>query len=101
CRAAKGVPFGRAHEVAGALVRVAVERGVELAGLPLADLQREAPEFAEDVYAWLDPARAVDRRDVVGGPARAQVVAELERLEQQEEGPIAPSATKAAGPPAR
>ncbi len=66
--AAKGVPFRRAHDAAGALVRVAVERGVELGALPLADLQREAPEVGDDVYAWLDPARA-------------QVVAELERLE--------------------
>jgi argininosuccinate lyase len=80
--AAKGVPFRRAHDVAGALVRTAIERGVELSALPLADLQAQAPDFAEDVYGWLDPAHAVDRRAVVGGPARAQVIAELERLER-------------------
>ncbi len=85
--ATKGVPFRRAHDVAGALVRVAVERGVELAALPLAELQREAAEFAPDVYDWLDPARAVDRRDVVGGPARGQVLAELERLEAAKKSP--------------
>jgi len=78
----KGVPFRRAHDVAGALVRTALERGVELAALPLPDLQAEAPEFADDVYAWLDPLRAVDRRDVPGGPARAQILHELERLEK-------------------
>jgi argininosuccinate lyase len=81
--AAKGVPFRRAHDVAGALVRTAVARGVELAALPLADLQAEAPEVADDVYAWLSPLTAVDRRDVTGGPARAQILAELERLEKQ------------------
>jgi argininosuccinate lyase len=81
--AAKGVPFRRAHDVAGALVRKAVERGVELAALPLAELQAEAPEFAEDVAGWLDPARAVDRRDVPGGPARGRVLAEIERLERE------------------
>jgi argininosuccinate lyase len=79
--AAKGVPFRRAHDVAGALVRRAVERGVELQALPLDELQREAPEIGADVVDWLDPARAVDRRDVIGGPARAQVIAELERFE--------------------
>jgi len=78
----KGVPFRRAHDVAGALVRTALERGVELAALPLSDLQAEAPEFADDVYGWLDPLRAVDRRDVPGGPARAQILGELERLEK-------------------
>jgi argininosuccinate lyase len=81
--AAKGVPFRKAHSVAGALVRKAVERGVELDALPLAELQAEAPEFADDVAAWLDPRRAVDRRDVPGGPARARVLAELARLERE------------------
>jgi argininosuccinate lyase len=81
--AAKGVPFRRAHDIAGALVRKAVERGVELKDLPLADMCAEAPEFGDDVYAWLDPARAVDRRDVVGGPARPRILAEIARLEAE------------------
>jgi argininosuccinate lyase len=77
---ARGVPFRDAHDVAGALVRLAIGRGVELAALPLDDLRAEHPSFDEDVRDWLDPARAVDRRDVPGGPARAQVVAEIERI---------------------
>jgi argininosuccinate lyase len=77
---ARGVPFRDAHDVAGALVRRAIERGVELAGLALDELQAEHAAFAADVYEWLDPARAVDRRDVVGGPARRQVAAEIERV---------------------
>src|SRR5262249_18571836 len=81
--AAKGAPFRRAHGGAGALVRKAVERRVELKALPLAEMQAEAPQFADDVYAWLDPARAVDRRDVVGGPARPRVLAEIARLEAE------------------
>jgi argininosuccinate lyase len=76
----KGVPFRDAHDVAGALVRRAIERGVELAGLALDELQAEHAAFAADVYEWLDPARAVDRRDVIGGPARGQVAAEIERV---------------------
>jgi argininosuccinate lyase len=78
--AAKGVPFRRAHDIAGALVRKALGRGVELGGLTLAELKAEAPEFEADVKDWLDPGRAVDRRDLPGGPARARVVAELDRL---------------------
>ena len=54
----------------GHLVRVASERGVELAALDLDELQAAHPAFDADVAEWLDPARAVDRRDVVGGPAR-------------------------------
>jgi argininosuccinate lyase len=78
----KGVPFRRAHDVAGNLVRQALAAGVELGALPLATLQAEAPEIGPDVAEWLDPQKAIDRRDLPGGPARGRVVAELERLEK-------------------
>jgi argininosuccinate lyase len=79
----RGVPFREAHDVAGHLVRVASGRGVELAALSLDELRAAHPAFDPDVAAWLDPVRAVDRRDLPGGPARARVVAELERLERE------------------
>jgi argininosuccinate lyase len=79
----KGVAFRTAHDAAGALVRVAVARGVELAALSLADLQAAHAAFAADVADWLDPQRAIDRRDVVGGPAKQQVLAEIRRIEAE------------------
>jgi argininosuccinate lyase len=75
-----GVPFREAHDVAGHLVRVASERGIELAALPLADLKAAHPKFEADVASWLDPARAVDRRDLPGGPASTRVLAEIDRI---------------------
>ena len=77
---AKNVPFREAHDVAGHLVRVADERGLQLAGLELATLREAHPLFDADVAEWLDPARAVDRRDLVGGPARERVLAEIARI---------------------
>src|SRR4029077_11255426 len=65
----KGVAFREAHDIAGHLVRIASERGVELAELPLAELRAAHAAFDADVAGWLDPARAVDRKNVVGGPA--------------------------------
>jgi len=79
----KGVPFREAHDIAGHLVRVAVARGVELAQLPLAELRAAHTAFDVDVAEWLDPARAVDRRRVVGGPAREQVLAAIEQAERE------------------
>ncbi|HEY5951028.1 MAG TPA: argininosuccinate lyase [Kofleriaceae bacterium] len=79
----KGVAFREAHDIAGHLVRVASERGVELAGLDLATLRAAHAAFDTDVASWLDPARAVDRRDVVGGPARNRVLAEIDRIERE------------------
>ena len=80
---AKGVAFRDAHDVAGGLVREAVSRGVELRGLGLAVLKAAHPAFESDVDTWLDPVRAVDRRDVIGGPARVRVVSELARVEAE------------------
>jgi argininosuccinate lyase len=77
---ARGVPFRDAHDVAGTLVRQAIAKGVELRGLSLDELRAVHARFDDDVYDWLDPARAIDRRDVVGGPARGRVLAEIDRI---------------------
>ncbi|HUJ62685.1 MAG TPA: argininosuccinate lyase [Kofleriaceae bacterium] len=79
----KGVAFREAHDVAGHLVRTAIARGVELAALPLDVLRAAHPAFEPDVADWLDPARAVDRRRATGGPARDQVLAELDRVARE------------------
>ncbi|HEY5924070.1 MAG TPA: argininosuccinate lyase [Kofleriaceae bacterium] len=79
----KGVAFREAHDIAGHLVRVATERGVELAALDLDTLRAAHAAFDADVASWLDPARAVDRRDVIGGPARNRVLAEIDRIERE------------------
>jgi argininosuccinate lyase len=76
----RGVPFREAHDVAGHLVRIASERGAELRALSVDEMRAVHPAFAPDVYDWLDPARAVDRRDLVGGPARTRVIAEIDRI---------------------
>jgi argininosuccinate lyase len=77
----KGVAFREAHDVAGHLVRVAGDR--ELSALSLDELRSAHPSFGPDISDWLDPARAVDRRDVTGGPARARVLAEIARIEAE------------------
>lgn len=74
---AKGLPFRQAHDIAGALVRRATEEGVELGALPLDTFRAESETFAEDIFEWLDVGTAVDRRDVVGGPAKSRIEAEI------------------------
>jgi len=76
----RGVAFREAHDVAGHLVRIATERRVELRALSIDELRAVHPLFDADVADWLDPARAVDRRDLPGGPARNRVLAEIERI---------------------
>ncbi len=79
----KGAAFRDAHDIAGGLVRSAVAAGRELGELSLDELRAADPRFDADVATWLDPARAVDRRDVIGGPARGRILAEIARLRAQ------------------
>jgi argininosuccinate lyase len=83
--AARGVPFRQAHAAAGALVRAASARGIEIPQLTLAEMRATAPDvpFDEGVFGVLDAAKAVDRRDVIGGPARARVTAAVDKAERE------------------
>ena len=73
----KGVAFRDAHEAVARAVRLAVERGCALDALPLADLQRLAPQVGDDVRAALTTAGSLAARDNVGGTAPAQVRAQV------------------------
>jgi argininosuccinate lyase len=79
--AERGVPFRDAHHVAGRLVARAVRAGKVLAELSLEEFREENPQFNQDIFAALDPETMVERRDVLGGPARAQVLAQLADLD--------------------
>ncbi len=73
--AGQGVPFREAHHIVGGLVREAQAMSVELADLPDSTLLAAHPALGRaDARAVLEPAAAVERRAVLGGPARERVV---------------------------
>ena len=69
----KGVPFRTAHEKIGHAVRFALEKGVELDRLTLAELRQFGDEFDEDFYAAISLEATLDCHDVIGGTARSRV----------------------------
>jgi argininosuccinate lyase len=69
----KGVPFRDAHEAVARAVRHAEAKHVDLAGLPLAELQSFAPTIGADVYDVLTLEGSVASRDHPGGTAPRQV----------------------------
>jgi argininosuccinate lyase len=76
--ALSGVPFREAHHIVGGLVREAEAKGVELHALPEATFVAAHPALAsKERAAALDPALAVERRSLVGGPARSAVTAAI------------------------
>jgi argininosuccinate lyase len=76
----RGVPFRKAHTVAGEAVRLAISRGTTLGGLGLADYRELHPDFAEDFFEAITIEAALESKDVVGGTAPDRVRAEIARL---------------------
>jgi argininosuccinate lyase len=73
----KGVAFRTAHEIIGNAVRLGLETNVELNEIPLADLQKLSPHFAEDFFAAITLAATVDCHNVPGGTATKSVAEAL------------------------
>lgn len=69
----KGLPFRDAHEVVALAVKLGVQRGCDLADMPLETLQKFSALIAEDVYNVLTLEGSVASRDHIGGTAPNQV----------------------------
>ncbi len=67
------MPFRRAHETVGRIVRMAEERGVGLEALSLGDLKSVENGIGEDALAVLSLGSAVDSRRSFGGTAPSRV----------------------------
>jgi argininosuccinate lyase len=75
----KGLPFRDAHEAVAHAVKVAMSRGIGLGELTLAELQGFHPSISDDVFAVLTLRGSLDARQVLGGTAPVQVLAQVER----------------------
>jgi argininosuccinate lyase len=75
----KGLPFRDAHEAVAHAVKVAIGRGVDLAELPLADLQAIHAGIGADVAQVLTLRGSLNARNVLGGTAPVQVLAQVAR----------------------
>jgi argininosuccinate lyase len=77
---AKGLPFRKAHEVVGAIVRWCLTANKGLEQLSLEEWQRFSPLFGQDLFPRLTLESAVDRRRSYGGTARADVQRRLQAI---------------------
>ncbi|MGV9710026.1 argininosuccinate lyase [Gordonia sp. NPDC003424] len=79
----QGVPFRVAHEVAGASVRAAEERGIGLADLDDETLARINPNLTPEVREVLSVRGSIESRNAHGGTASVQVERQLEVLREE------------------
>ncbi|SDR27024.1 argininosuccinate lyase [Pseudovibrio sp. Tun.PSC04-5.I4] len=88
CVRAVGMPFRDAHHVTGALVKMAVDKGVDLHRLTLAEMQSVEPNITDDVYSVLSVDKSVRSRVSYGGTSpvnvRKQARRWLKQLEREQ-----------------
>jgi argininosuccinate lyase len=76
----KGVPFREAYGAVGALVRLALDEGRQLAAIALEDARRVHAAFDAEALAALDPRSAVSRKEIPGGTGPQAVRAQMDSL---------------------
>ena len=74
-----GVPFRDAHRVVGELVAHCLSENKALLDLTLPELRAFHPAFDSDVFEALSLIACVEKRDIPGAPAPAQVRAAIAR----------------------
>jgi argininosuccinate lyase len=78
----QGMPFRQAHECVGKAVGYALEKGMELHDLSLAELQTFSALIKEDIFDFLSTEKVINRRRSFGGTARENVAAAIELAEE-------------------
>ena len=84
--AEKGLPFREAHEIVGKLVLDSIKHGKNIQDWDLEELQAYHPLIEEDIYIYLHPETAVQRRNSLGGTGFEQVKYQIEQAKKELKG---------------
>ena len=79
----KGLPFRDAHEVVGKVVSFCIKSHKLLSDLTFYELQKFSKSFKKDIFSFIKTEKSVDRKDVIGGTSKRQVlmrIAEIEKI---------------------
>lgn len=79
----KGLPFRDAYKVVGNIVKYCIENNTTLEKLDLSVYKQFNPVFEQDVYQAIDLINCVNKRNVIGGPAKEQVEKQIELSEKE------------------
>lgn len=84
--AEKGLPFREAHEIVGKLVLDSIKHSKNIQDWDLEELQVYHPLIEEDIYIYLRPETAVQRRNSLGGTGFEQVKYQIEQAKKELKG---------------
>jgi argininosuccinate lyase len=80
----RGVPFRKAHEITGRVVRAAGERRISLAEMSIEEYQAISPAFDADVFQVFDPMKSIQKRNAIGGTSPQSVRNQLAEIRKHQ-----------------
>jgi argininosuccinate lyase len=75
----RDIPFRKAHEIVGKIVKHAESKNLQIFELPISELQKFTNVISNDVKSYLDPQEAIKARNLKGGTAPTQVKKQVAR----------------------
>lgn len=79
----KGLPFRDAYKVVGNIVKYCIENNTSFEKLDLDMYKQFHPVFEQDVYQAIDLINCVNKRNVIGGPAKEQVEMQIDLVQNE------------------
>jgi len=80
----KGIPFRKAHEIIGRLVRYCIEKDKTLRDLDLKEFRRFSEVIDEDVFSCLALEGSIRRKDSYGGTAKKRVLKAIKQIKTKQ-----------------
>jgi len=78
----RDVPFRKAHEIVGKIVKHAESKNLQIFDLPVSQLRKFSKIISDDVMNYLDPQEAIKARNLKGGTAPEQVKKQVNRVQK-------------------
>ena len=79
----KKVPFRKAYQIVGDIVKYCLTKGILFKDLSLDEFQRFHSEFKEDIFENLNPMNVVKSRNSSGGTGFDQVKVEINKWQKK------------------
>lgn len=79
----KGIPFRKAHEIIGNIVKYCLANKIELHDLTIGQLKTFSELFSDDIYDWLTPSKSINKRQSYGSASLKSVLEQLQEIQKK------------------
>lgn len=79
----KGVPFRETHHISGRSVALAEQKGCQISDLSMDEWRELSDKFTDDVMDVFNFENSVEKRNAIGGPARAMIQRQVDVLRKR------------------